>query len=82
MITIFPLKYRYDTPNNKLLERLTKIKVSALTVIEAMLELSNEEAKQIALSVKSTINLEELYLAMNRFYYIALFRCVRACGKV
>lgn len=65
----------FDTEDIEQVDRLTKIKVAALTVIEAMLELSNEEAKQIAFSVKSTVNLEELYLAMNRFYYIALFIC-------
>jgi hypothetical protein len=63
----------FDTTDFERLVPLTKLKRAALTVIEAMLELNNAEAKDIAFSVRSVLNLEEVYLAMNRFYYIALF---------
>ena len=63
----------WDPTEYDLLYETTKLKQSALLVIESMLELSNAKARDIAASVASNLNQEELYLAMNRFYYMALF---------
>lgn len=63
-----------DSEDERTAKFLMEVKGSALTVIEAMLEQSNAQAVNIAHSLKSSMNLEELYLAMNRMYYTALYR--------
>ena len=64
---------RYDATIEVDLDQLTDTKVAALTVLESMMELNDEVAKNIAASLRATLNVEELYLAMNRFYYIDFY---------
>jgi hypothetical protein len=68
----------YDTGNEEQLLPLTRTKRGALTVLEAMLESNNAAAVEIANILRASLNLEELYLAMNRFYYLNLFSKVVA----
>lgn len=63
----------WDPTEYLILLEVTRVKRASLLVLESMLELSNAEARDIASSVASNLNQEELYLAMNRFYYINLF---------
>jgi hypothetical protein len=63
----------YDTGSEEQLLPLTRTKRGALTVLEAMLESNNATAVEIARALRASLNLEELYLAMNRFYYLDLF---------
>eukprot|EP00040_Diaphanoeca_grandis_P036640 m.234491 g.234491 ORF g.234491 m.234491 type:complete len:2978 (-) comp33655_c0_seq5:398-9331(-) len=63
----------YDTMEEHTLGDLTDTKRAALTVLEAMLETNNDSAKDIAESLLAQLNLDELYLAMNRFYYIDFY---------
>lgn len=54
----------YDTSEEHILAELTDTKRAAITVLEAMLESNNTQARGIAKSVASQLNLNELYLAM------------------
>ena len=58
----------YDTTEEHALSDLTETKRAAMTVLESMLESNNETAHVIAESLVAQLNIEELYLAMNRFY--------------
>ena len=58
----------YDTTEEHALSDLTETKRAAMTVLESMLESNNETAHVIAGSLVAQLNIEELYLAMNRFY--------------
>ena len=63
----------HDTDDLELLELLTQTKRSAFGILKAMTEQSNATAHAVATSLLSLLNMEELYLAMNRFYYIEMF---------
>ena len=63
----------YDATIETDMDQLTDTKVAGLTVLESMLEMNNAQSIQIAMSLRDTLNLEELYLAMNRFYYIDFY---------
>eukprot|EP00041_Stephanoeca_diplocostata_P038566 m.1528282 g.1528282 ORF g.1528282 m.1528282 type:complete len:3000 (-) comp25237_c1_seq15:596-9595(-) len=68
----------YDSTNYDDMKRLTETKRSALTVVEAMLEENNADARSIAQGFLLNLDREELYLAMNRFYYLDLFNRYKA----
>lgn len=63
----------YDTATEFDLEALTATKRAALAVIESMLELNNDAAQETAKQLTVELNLEEVCLAMNRFYYIDFY---------
>ena len=63
----------FDTDDYTLLELLTETKRSAISILKAMTEETNDVAHGVANSLLSLLNKEELYLAMNRFYYIDMF---------
>ncbi len=63
----------FDTHKEADLKALTETKQAAVTILEAMLEQSNEKAREVASTVRRTLNMEELYLAMNRLYYIDFY---------
>lgn len=60
-------------PGDNLSDVLTEVKESSVAILGTMMEQNNEAGKKIARLVWRSLNKDELYEAMNKWYYIHFF---------